>query len=439
MEIPFSINAAYLTEAEIDYELRIRDIKASRKTIQSKKIILRNQIEKATIHPRDLEDPEFNIIDEKVFINHTISELDSLIEEFSATKNDTFYEIITSRLASLFYRVNRFIVPAESNESHTLYKDYKEDARASCLELEAKLDLKIVPENKKLNTSDVIYPSSSSNKSVPVYKWGVKYDGNSSLKAFLERVIELSKARNVSETELFNSAIDLFEGQALIWYRSIRDKVSTWAELVTQLHTAFLPLEYDETLLDEIKSRKQGRFENISIYIAAMQNLFNRLATPLKAEEKLKIIRRNISPNYVERLALTEIKDVNDLITYCRKIDEATQIKSKYTPPKSTNFLESDLAYVENPGPSTPKNKNYSFNNAKSKNYTNTNSRDNNNTPSTSNMSRNKVSIVTCWNCRKTGHVYSACQESRNRFCFKCGKPNFTSKTCPICNQNSKN
>lgn len=435
MESPFSLNAAYLTEAEIDYELRIRGIRATRKNLQSKKLILNNQLERSKINIRELKDPDFNAEDEKLIIDATILELDSLISEFSATVEDSFYLVITSRLACLTYRVNRFTVPEQPEESHKLYSEYKEDARASCFELEAKLSSKVVKAENSIK-NEIVYPSSSQNKSVPVYKWGVKFNGSTSLNAFLERVTELSKARNVSDIELYNSAIDLFDGPVLVWYRSIRDKISTWNELVRELQTVFLPLEYNETLLDEIKSRKQGRTENICIYVATMQNLFNRLAMPLNDSEQLKIIRRNILPIYIERLALTDINNLNDLIKYCRKIDEATQIKNKYTPPKAINSLESDLAYVDEPGPSKPKNKNHTINNNKSKNFSN------NSTPAmptSLNSQRNKVSAVTCWNCKKSGHVYTDCRRPRSRFCFKCGNPNFTIKTCTTCNVASKN
>ncbi|XP_046666199.1 homeobox protein Wariai-like [Homalodisca vitripennis] len=54
-------------------------------------------------------------------------------------------------------------------------------------------------------------------RAVPVYKWGLMFDGRSqSVGAFLQRVEELRRARGVTPTELFESAVDLFSGPALV-------------------------------------------------------------------------------------------------------------------------------------------------------------------------------------------------------------------------------
>lgn len=40
-----------------------------------------------------------------------------------------------------------------------------------------------------------------------------------------------------------------------------------------------------------------------------------------------------------------------------------------------------------------------------------------------------------CWNCRKTGHVYSHCPQPRKKFCQMCGRRGYTAKTCPNCGE----
>lgn len=51
---------------------------------------------------------------------------------------------------------------------------------------------------------------------------------------FLQRV-GYKIFRNVSSSELFNSAVKLFVGLALTWFRSVLDEVHTWEELVLAL------------------------------------------------------------------------------------------------------------------------------------------------------------------------------------------------------------
>lgn len=65
-------------------------------------------------------------------------------------------------------------------------------------------------------------------KPVPVYRWGFRFSGEKngmSVHAFLQRVGEMCEARGVTKTEVLHSAIDLFEGGVLIWYRAVRDSI----------------------------------------------------------------------------------------------------------------------------------------------------------------------------------------------------------------------
>ncbi|EEZ97617.1 hypothetical protein TcasGA2_TC012951 [Tribolium castaneum] len=115
---------------------------------------------------------------------------------------------------------------------------------------------------------------STLQKSFPVYKWNVKFDGRvSSVFAFLETVDELCHSRNVSKEELFISAVELFSGPTLTWFRSISENVKDWNSLVTLLKGHYLPHDYDDRLWNEIKMRTQGKNELVHEYIAIMKSL----------------------------------------------------------------------------------------------------------------------------------------------------------------------
>ena len=80
------------------------------------------------------------------------------------------------------------------------------------------------------------------NHQVPVCQWGFKFSGyrsDGSVNAFLERVEECRMARGVSEIELLNSIVELLEGSALIWFRSVRNQIQTWSEFVARLRKEF--------------------------------------------------------------------------------------------------------------------------------------------------------------------------------------------------------
>lgn len=78
-------------------------------------------------------------------------------------------------------------------------------------------------------------------KSVPVSKWNLRLSSDKkglSVNAFLQRVCELKVARHVDD-ELFSTAVDLFEGLTLIWYRAVREDVYSWQELSARLREEF--------------------------------------------------------------------------------------------------------------------------------------------------------------------------------------------------------
>src|SRR5436190_17492362 len=96
-------------------------------------------------------------------------------------------------------------------------------------------------------------------KSIPVYKWDLKFSNSpgQSIASFLERVEELRRARGVTHEELFDSAVDLFTGSALIWYRSTISRIFTWNELCNEMRTVFQAPDYYFRLQQEIFNRVQ--------------------------------------------------------------------------------------------------------------------------------------------------------------------------------------
>lgn len=278
--------------------------------------------------------------------------------------------------------------------------------------------------------------STAQYKPVPVSKWNLHFSAESrglSLSAFLERVNELKRARNVTDDRLFEESCDLFTGKALLWFRANVSLVRTWDELVRLLRLEFQPVDYDDRLLEEIKRRTQGAEESIGMYVAIMKNMFSRLATPLNENNILRILLRNISPFYQTQLGLVEVKSIADLIAYGRKIEERRSAVENYVPPsRKKGDLEADLAYVE-AAPSTPN----VVHEISTATFTPR--------PAHSEPRRRPMSSspLKCWNCGDTNHRAGQCPKPRSKiYCYRCGKPEVTVNTCPKCgksnNQNQR-
>lgn len=252
---------------------------------------------------------------------------------------------------------------------------------------------------------------------VIIAKWNLKFsgEGSTSINAFLEKVEETALARGVTPKQLYQSALDLFTGRALTYYRAIRTQVHNWKQLTSELREEFLPPDYNQNLYEEIKHRTQGSSETIGMYIAIMQNLFNRMRVPVTEQVKLKIILNNLMPLYQQALMLTDVTSIEQLKKLGRHIEARKQSVQNYIPPaRRGKALEPDLAYVD-PNPPIVEAVQ----------------------PSVNRPNRPNRTKLQCWNCG-AGHIFRDCDKPLAKFCFRCGHKDTTSHTCPKCAKNSQ-
>lgn len=142
-----------------------------------------------------------------------------------------------------------------------------------------------------------------------------------------------------------------------------------------------------------------------------MINLFNRLDTQPKEEEKLYILRRNILPYYIHQLgSQQQIASVEELRKLCKIWEINRQVASRPRASLCANLssIEPDLAGTAEPPPSS--------------------------------RQRNSIHSVStdpkCWNCNELGHRFQACTRPRQqKFCFRCGKVGVTRYSCPNCSK----
>ncbi|KAK9876481.1 hypothetical protein WA026_012793 [Henosepilachna vigintioctopunctata] len=251
-----NLGVNFSTKEQLNYELKIRGV-ITIKEFHRKSVILARLLEqekKRNIDVKSFIDPEYSSDSETVVITASFAKINELLEEFEGTDKDSDFVRILNYIIHTYFRIERIVIPEQ--DVGNLIKNFELESHASALEFEAILF-------EKLKTMILIYNQimflyllqflrfclptplymMSQKKSLPVYQRNLTYSGNKneSLFPFLSRVEKYCKSRNVTKSELFVCAAELFSGAALYWFRSVESKVRDWNSLVNLLKEQFLP------------------------------------------------------------------------------------------------------------------------------------------------------------------------------------------------------
>ena len=433
------MDVGHLVKEMLIYELVVRGIAAdSKQTVEQLRAALRPVLKmekKGSLTP-----PPYSLefSDEKVQIRSLLDRVKEVIATIDADNSQQKYHSSLSKLVHLHQRVQRIpvskLTPEEVSERANLQLEVlcaldsletaaKSNPELSVIVQDSDEEPHPSPNVSRTNPRPQSTPIQSSYKPPNLEKWNLKFTGEakSSVHGFIERVKELSKARNISDRQLFESAIELFSGKALNWYRANIDRFDDWDSLSELLCRHFEPPDYKSRLFRDIIERTQDTSEGIIEYLSCMQAMFRRHGG-LSDEVQLDLLIRNLSPFYATQLPVVET--LEELETECLKLETKKYRVENYVPPsrRKNAFVEPDFAFVD----VTPTSENpCHFSNPD-------NSSVNIDRVDTPSGSRPNSSIV-CWNCQNTGHINRNCPNPRKIHCFRCGTPNVTVRACPKC------
>lgn len=152
---------------------------------------------------------------------------------------------------------------------------------------------------------------------------GFAYDGKSCVIEFLERLEENRRARNISDARLLKSACELFCDNGLIWYRTRASQFENWPQLARELRATFGSATYDRDLLKLVRERIQRPEEKLHIFVTIVVSYFLKLSRPLAESEQLEIIMSNLRPYLQHQFALITINSIDELLRLGKQLETA--------------------------------------------------------------------------------------------------------------------
>lgn len=252
-------------------------------------------------------------------------------------------------------------------------------------------------------------------KSEPVYKWQVKkFDGKNPdyVWDFLAEVEEKAKTRSVSMGRLFIESAELFEGEALLWYRDAVQRVNSWEGLKQELKIAYHGVGNDSSMRERIRGCKQAKRETIDVFLAKIEGMYARLERKVSEPERVEEILRNLNGYLKEKLTMITINSIHELRTAARMAEAGRQ---------RMGIVELQSATEKSSFPSRAVHAMHADKESPEKKDT------------------WRDQPFACFNCKKPDHAFRQCSLPLRKFCRRCGYDEATVYTCPNCKPKQKN
>lgn len=444
----YKIEVNYLKKDELVMELKLRGIATSDdQTVDDLRPILRPLINLEKCG-RSVRSPaiELDFKEECPIIEKKLKDLISMIPNISGDNSKAKFNRVQTRIMHLLYRCDHFssdpqydlakselvarILGALDQLEQTLNKDPNLSTSLG-LNLthidnqpSAHLSSPITPlVNNNVNNNQTPQPCTSASttntptftKHLPIYKWNIKFSGENddlTIYEFLDQIKELCSARKVSETQIFDSAYELFTGKARSWFVNNKSRFNDWQSLTDLLISHYSSPDYRSRLFENILRRTQDVNESIIDYLNCMKSMFRRYGN-ISEEMQLDITVRNLAPFYTSQLP--EVFNLHELESECLKLETKKFRVENYKSPSQKDIEYVDPAFAFKPVKKVHRHVN-----------------------EVSEISpTSPTKPIICFNCKKPGHINRNCTAPRSKHCFKCGLKGFTIRTCTNCSNNA--
>lgn len=220
----------------------------------------------------------------------------------------------------------------------------------------------------------------------------------------------------------------LFRDDAYIWNTTYEERFQSWETLVNCLKMRYDNPNRDRIIREEMRNRKQRPNERFSAFLTEMETLAKRMRTKMPEAEKFNIVIENMKMSYKRRLALEPIHSIEHLAQLCYRFDALDSTLYNPRPVIRNPSLNQIDAEDEDIGNEkwTEENEEVCAIRTKMARTTLTQAKQSN----TDEEKTPRTTAVTCWNCRRSGHIWRECDKRKTIFCHMCGQADTTAFRC---------
>lgn len=215
-----------------------------------------------------------------------------------------------------------------------------------------------------------------------------KMDDISDPLQYLEKCEDFLALNPLADEELIATLRNVLHGTARDWWDVARHKIHTWKEFKKQFCAAFLSEDYEDELVERIRTRIQREGESIRDFAYMYQSLCKRWKPNIEEEEVIKLILKNINPQLASQLRGSRLSSVDGLVRLGQQLEKDRENQLQYGQRKNLFKKPSKPVSAETVAPS--------FNRE--------------NSARQSQPSQNRPPPAFCWRC-KGNHPPASCPQ----------------------------
>ncbi|XP_060796136.1 uncharacterized protein LOC132898493 [Neoarius graeffei] len=147
---------------------------------------------------------------------------------------------------------------------------------------------------------------------------------------YLEKCHDYLALHPLSDGELLATLRNVLHGTARDWWDVARVEIATWRVFERKFLSAFLSEDYEDELAERVQTHIQRDDETIRDFAYMYRALCKRWKPAIGEQEIIKLILKNINPQFASQLRSNGVKSVDDLVRLGQQLERDKENQRQY-------------------------------------------------------------------------------------------------------------